>query len=65
MEGGAQGNSTRAGGAGGPAETWWGMRYCCIVMGTCHQCAATGLPGEQCTTCGAIYPGNSTLAVGA
>ena len=28
---------------------------CSIVMGTCHQCAATGLPGERFTTCGAVY----------
>ena len=28
---------------------------CSIVMGTCHQCAATGLLGEQCTTRGTFF----------
>ena len=28
---------------------------CSIVMGICYQCAATGLPGEQCTTCGSLF----------
>ena len=28
---------------------------CSIVMGVCYQCAATGLPGDQCITCGSMF----------